>query len=55
MKPNDIIMAWNKESALSRIDGCECLLRIHGFLTEAESKRVQQRVLKWVEKHREGK
>lgn len=55
MKPEDILRAWPKEPAIERLHGCKVMLVLHGFLTEAEAKRVHERMLKWVEKHREAK
>ena len=51
MKPDDILRAWKKETAVDRLHGCKTMLHIHGFLTEAESIRVHERLLKWIEKH----
>lgn len=55
MRPNDTVIAWKKEPAIDRIHNCKAMLSIHGFLTESESKRVHERMLKWVEKHRDDK
>ena len=51
MKPDSILFAWKKEPAIDRLHGCKVMLAVHGFLTDAESKRVHERLMKWVAKH----
>ena len=55
MKPHDKLFAWKKESALDRIHACKVMLHLHGFMTDPESKRVNDRIVKWVEKHQSKK
>lgn len=55
MQPEDILHAWKKEPAIERLHGCKAMLVLHGFLTDAESRRVHERMVKWVEKHQKAK
>ena len=55
MKPNDTVTAWKKQQAIDRLHMCKTMLNLHGFLTDAESKRVYKRMLRWVEKHWDDK
>lgn len=37
---------WTGETFAERIHNCRAMLRLHGFLTDAESGRVKQRQMK---------
>ena len=47
MNTTDNMMAWPKEKAIDRIESCLVMLRMHGLITPAESKKVSQRIKKW--------
>lgn len=47
MKPDDRLMAWKAETAISRLDGCIAMLHLHDFLTDAEVRKVRARIRKW--------
>ena len=51
MKPNDLLRAWKKSTAIDRIDACRMMLRIHGFLSDNENESVKRRIAKWIEQH----
>lgn len=46
-KPKD----WHSLSVFTRIEDCRFMLRVHGFLTDAESDRVTKRIDKWLAMH----
>lgn len=50
--PNSRPAVWNHKTFLERVAAAKSLLYWHGFLSEKESKKVQKRILKWVEKSR---
>ncbi len=41
---------WHHKTNLDRIHACAAMLNIHGFLTDAERKKVHERMLKWAKK-----
>ena len=47
MKPGDMLMRWNRERAIDRVIGCRVMLAAHGFLSDAEKRKVDQRIDKW--------
>ena len=51
MKPSDKLMAWKREAALDRIEGCRVMLNLHGFVSDAENEKIKQRIRKWVKKN----
>lgn len=51
MKPDENIGPWKASQAFIRIDACRVMLSIHGFLTEAEERKVKQRIDRWIKKH----
>lgn len=50
MKANAKIPAWDAEIAAERVDQCRSMLYMHGFLTDSENDRVNERIEKWAEK-----
>lgn len=48
MKPDDKEPAWKNTDALDRVFLCQSFLLMHGFLTQEESDRVHERMMKWV-------
>ena len=51
LKPTDDIKAWDTCKVHERIDDCRFLLKVHGFLSEAESDRVLKRMDRWLRLH----
>lgn len=47
MKPKDRSPEWEPTIAAERVDMCRALLHIHGFLSDAEDRRVNARIEKW--------
>ena len=48
MKPSDKSPTWKGTTALERVQDAISLLLIHGFLTPAEVKRAEARLVKWI-------
>jgi hypothetical protein len=48
MKPNDRLPTWPALSADCRVWTCCNFLASHGFLSPSESRRVRDRVEKWI-------
>ena len=45
---------WDEhENLLDRIHACRVMLVCHGFLSQAESDRVRNRIDKWIEPYQE--
>ena len=55
MKPLDKLKGWKGEKAVDRIMGCLTILHHHGFLTDRESRKIIQRIQKWINKEAAGK
>ena len=49
--PSSPIIAWQATTALTRFHACRVMLGLHGFLSDAESERVNARIEKWRQKH----
>lgn len=45
--PSERVKAWPASSFEVRILGCAAMLTIHGFVTDAERKKIHERMLKW--------
>ena len=41
-----IVMAWEKEPLYNRLEQCRFMLKVHGYLTDGESWKVEQRLKK---------
>lgn len=44
LKPGARSMVWNHRTAADRVVDCARMLRVHGFLSDAEVDRVLRRV-----------
>jgi len=51
LKPKETASTWRGKSAFERVEDCRFMLRVHGFLTDAESDRVTKRIDKWLAMH----
>jgi len=49
LKPGDFVPRWPRERAVRRLLMCAGMLNVHGFMTTRERRRVQARVVKWVD------
>ncbi len=49
MKPTDKLRSWKSESAYDRMQCCRSVLWVHGFLTDVENRKIQNRLKKWAE------
>lgn len=52
MKPDDIHSQWRETTALERAHMAKAFLAIHGFITAAESEKIHQRIVKWIQQSR---
>lgn len=52
IEPDKKVVAWKKEPAIERLARCKGMLYVHGFITEAENRRIQERMIRWAVKHR---
>lgn len=52
LKPNKMLHAWSRQSALDRVANCLAMLSIHGFVTDKERERIHKRMVKWVEREK---
>jgi hypothetical protein len=43
---------WKSETLLNRFMRCRAMLRIHGFLSDAESDKVHRRIVKVAKRER---
>lgn len=48
MEPYDMTVAVERQTALRRAHYCLDFMRLHGFISGAESARVMRRLAKWV-------
>jgi hypothetical protein len=57
LKPTDKLPAISRSSAIDRIQFCGAMLRIHGFLTDAEGQSLHLRIARWnkLSKRKTGK
>lgn len=51
MKPGDELVAWERDTAIERVESCLVMLAAHGFVSEAEKTRIRYRITKWAWKH----
>ena len=51
IKPTEDVPTWNLDMALQRAFDCMRFLNIHGFMTDSERRRIDQRFKKWLAKH----
>lgn len=51
IKPEQKLVAWKQEQAIDRLSRCKAMLYIHQFITEAENRKIQERMMKWAVKH----
>ena len=51
MKPGDKLHAWKAETAIERVIGCRIMLAGHGFMSDAEKRKIDARIDKWAKKH----
>lgn len=51
LKPNEKPRVWREKSVFERVEDCRFMLRVHGFLSEAESDKVTKRIDKWLAMH----
>lgn len=51
LDPNRKAPTWKGGTVLRRFDDCRMMLLLNGFLSEAESRKVRQRMKKWAAKH----
>lgn len=51
LKPMEPAAPWNDKNLYERVDQCRFMLRVHGFLSDAESDRVTKRIDKWLAMH----
>jgi hypothetical protein len=42
------VAAWPRQEAVDRVVSCKTMLALHGFLTDAESRKVTDRIRKWI-------
>lgn len=48
-KPKDIVEPWPATVFIERLADCKAMLSLNGFLTEAETRRVHKRLMKFIE------
>lgn len=51
LKPTDSAQYWSANPVHERIEDCRFMLRVHGFLSDAESDRISKRIEKWLAMH----
>lgn len=51
--PDFVFQALPRQPARVRIECCRIVLRLNGFLTNAENERVRRRIAKWVSEESE--
>lgn len=49
LKLSDDAPRWLRQDVLRRLLSCAGMLNVHGFLTDRERKRVQDRLVKWID------
>lgn len=54
LDPNKPASPWKDETLLERVARCRAMLFIHGFMTDAESRKVNDRINKWVKRTAKG-
>jgi hypothetical protein len=51
-KPWDVAQSWQRQRFHERVKFCVLLLSGHGFMTDAETRKIKARILKWEEAHK---
>lgn len=51
--PDQPIPAWKATTFLKRLCECKSMLSVHGFLSEAENSRVEERLKRYVNRDAE--
>ncbi len=47
--PDTQVSAWKKARLIVRLADCKAMLSLNGFLTEAETRRVHKRLMKFID------
>lgn len=55
LDPNKKPQVWKCKTLSERMQNCRAMLALHGFLTDAESERVCERIFEWRRQHCEEK
>jgi hypothetical protein len=54
IEPRQLVPTVQAENALERLNRCRAMLYLHKFITEPESNRIRQRILKWLKESQES-
>ncbi len=50
MKPKGKMMQW-KGNCWKRVEMSRVFLRVHGFISETENRKIEDRISKWLSQH----